>query len=359
MSAYQSSMNQRLQPFQNLQNSFEGEFQSEMSLAEHDFFDVFKQAIFDASNDFFNNRMQLSLDSSPNLFTDASMLAGPASANMSSNLTPSASLSNAQPITAESITTTSIPQGSAQSFLSSQTQHTGHAMPGSMPEATSTTQLADHFKGGELISGDVPVWSDHSSGHIMGHGFGNGLNTQQQDGIASQIRANGGQLPDSVNSIVDKLDSLGAYNPGQSGQQKEAGAYLTLNTLGKMASLTPESLGNENAAAEVYGALKNAAIQGDGASVRELIESNGGDTFGLSDQELTDLWGFNEHNFLHSTLFGNSEVYNPIHMTSLNDKDMSGQSSGAAGSLGGFNDKGEYPQWGWYDDAVNLQAKFI
>jgi hypothetical protein len=55
----------------------------------------------------------------------------------------------------------------------------------------------------------------------------------------------------------------------------------------------------------------------------------------------------NEHFNLHAILFGNPRVHNPNHATSLSNKNQ-GQGGNA---LGGFNDKGEWPQWNWLVDA--------
>lgn len=215
-----------------------------------------------------------------------------------------------------------------------------------------------HSSGSTDQQGDLPPFNHSASGHITGHGTGSLLNTVEQDGIASTLRDNGANLPPSIESVISTLDQIGAYNQGQPPEKKVAGAYLALNTLSKMATLPPAQLKGENEASAAYGALKVAGAQGDGAMIREILEEKGGSAMGLSDKDLVDLWGVNEHHHLHAVLFGNSKVYNPIHMTSLNDQDQWGEIPGEKGALGGFNDKGEYPQWGWFDDAQGFQSLF-
>jgi hypothetical protein len=73
----------------------------------------------------------------------------------------------------------------------------------------------------------------------------------------------------------------------------------------------------------------------------------------LTDQELIHLWGMNEHWNLHAILFGNPKVYNVVHITSLNDKAGDGTPHG---KLGGYNDKGQYPQWGWREQVGGYNA---
>jgi len=45
-------------------------------------------------------------------------------------------------------------------------------------------------------------------------------------------------------------------------------------------------------------------------------------------------------------------------MTSLNMNDEWTQSDGPTGTMGGYNNKGEYPQWGWFESAQQYSSMF-
>jgi len=178
------------------------------------------------------------------------------------------------------------------------------------------------------------------------------------DSAVATMNENGGSVP-SIASITNTMNDVGGYNVGQNAAQQEQGAYLVQNTLAKLQMMPPQELGDEETAMKVYGSLKLAAIDGDGAAIRSILEENGGDTMGLSDQALVDTWGVNEHEGLHEIIFGNlDQVANAVHMTSLNRDDGMNAPIGEPGTVGGFNDKGQFPQWGWFESAQNMNDVF-
>jgi hypothetical protein len=230
------------------------------------------------------------------------------------------------------------------------------------------------------MAGDVPVFESHASGHI-GHGHGNPINAPLHNSALTKIFGDQASIP----SIIASNDKLGAYNPGQSAEQKQAGAYLVANILLKldMAPLQERfseaqlqalskhsgvnvgvlrTLSSEMLNGLMYGTLKNLALKNNAADIRELIKDMGlntASTAKLTDAELLNVWATNEHNNLHGILFGNSKIYNVIHLTSLNDKDAHTKTSSLRGKVGGFNDKGDYPQWGWLEDAQTFSSKYL
>lgn len=233
-----------------------------------------------------------------------------------------------------------------------------------LPRKTSEPKAAEHhdrhhghvqsYRGGRNHAshapgeGDIPVFDPHASGHI-GPSHGRTLNANELDSIGRTLG-----LP-SAAQLVPSLESNGAYNPGQTAQQKMAGAYLALSTAAKFETMPPSNFSDAKTAARAYGELKIKAMADDADGVRDTLKRHGGSAGGLSDQQLTNLWSGNEHQNLHGVLFGNSKIYNPIHATSLNDNDKTG--SGVRS--GGFNDRGEYPQWGWFEDAQSFNQRLV
>jgi len=163
---------------------------------------------------------------------------------------------------------------------------------------------------------------------------------------------------DVISNLIGRLDAMGAYNPGQTPEQKVTGAYVIMNLIMKHDMAPPSLFANETEAGLFYGQAKLMAMDNDGAGLRDLIESKGGNTFGLSDAELVSIWGTNEHNNLHAIMFGNRELANAVHMTSLNDNDGHEKDGMNPGLSGGYNNKGEYPQWGWFEALQKVSGWF-
>jgi hypothetical protein len=205
------------------------------------------------------------------------------------------------------------------------------------------------FVGDNQGSGELPYYNTGASGH-QGSQYGRPLNTFELDSIATTLA-----LP-SASSLIPRLDSIGAYNGGQTAEQKLAGAYLVLSTVAKLIVMPPDRFTDMLSAATVYGSLKKSAMEANAATVRSILVANVGNPGSLSDDQLVILWSGNEHHNLHAVLFGNPDVYDPIHVTSLNDDD-GGSTRGTV--LGGFNDKGSWEQWGWFDKAKRFNSLIL
>lgn len=225
--------------------------------------------------------------------------------------------------------------GSAPSQPSSSNPHAGHNNSSGSTNVTLTP-----------MGGDLPLLTPGASSH-QDHSNGFVPNSTALNGIAATVGA-----PD-IGAFVRATDALGAYNAGQPEDKKIAGAYLTMITYIKMKLMSPFTLGNEGNASRVYGALKRAGMDRNAASIRTTLAQNGGNTGNLSDEQLVRLWGTNEHWNLHAVLNPGGPVGNAVHMTSINDRDMHVH-DGMGFPQGGYNDRGEYPQWGWYETAKNL-----
>jgi hypothetical protein len=181
----------------------------------------------------------------------------------------------------------------------------------------------------------------------------------------------------SVELWSAQLEKVGGFNSGtQSAERKLAATMLAMLTASKLKMLPvskfpgcpkmPDGICFE--ASECYGRLKTLAMAGEGPKLRQALTDCGGTDKGLTDAELVQIWGANEHHNLHCCLFGNADIYNAVHMTSLNNTSMStgetwegrltpgggDKSLKKYGPLGGYNDKGNYAQWGWATSAAGF-----
>ena len=242
---------------------------------------------------------------------------------------------------------------------------------GSTPEASSNNEACNiqHDTGLNLRLSDQS--GDHShptNGRI--------LNKGELDSIQKALG-----IP-HVSYFVQKLDSIpGAYCQGKSPDEKTHGGYIVMSTAMKLKIMpaakwsgcdtsqadisSPNSC--EMTAGKVYGALKVAGKNGDGATVRQILTENGGNTFGLCDNMLMWLWGGNEHQYLHHFLCHEagsppevSTVFHGIHITSLSDKIGVNAYWGpkVPKDLGGFNNHGEWPEKEWFQSAMNYPQVF-
>jgi hypothetical protein len=196
-----------------------------------------------------------------------------------------------------------------------------------------------------LTPGDLPRCV--GSGHLDA-GFP--LNTDKLDAIFDHIG-----LP-SIEQAVQKLDAAGAYNNGQSDQQKVQGAYLALSTLAKFKIHSPVGKsGDDNA--KTFGALKGLGFANNVAGVDAKLTECGANKYGIPQDLMAYLWGSNEHHCLHAILFGNPDIKSAIHSTSLNDQ---AEDNVLVGQLGGFNDNGKAKEWGlWSGNSWPAVATFL
>jgi hypothetical protein len=146
----------------------------------------------------------------------------------------------------------------------------------------------------------------------------------------------------------DESKFEGAWND----QLKMAGSLTVLNDAVAAKTLGDAINMDNDALSKVAGDATIAAIAGDGATVRSVIDNAGGDTSALSDNMLAQIWGTNSHMYNHATLNYKGPDFGVTHIRSLNDNADDGTERG---TLGFYNDKGEWPEW---DSHENLR-KFM
>jgi len=238
-------------------------------------------------------------------------------------------------------------------------------------EAPATNDLSggtnEYFHAGASSNGGISQNADaqglqgsatnQPTGNSTPDGVGSPLDFAAHDSAFQTMNANGASIP-TIDEGVAVLDAQGAYNANQPDDKKITGSYLALNTLAKLQTMPSNNFPSEAKAAEVYGSLKVAGMNGDGDQIRSIIADNGGTDFGLNNKQLVDLWGVNEYEHLHPILDGNDTIRNSVSMTSLNMNDEWTQSDGPTGTMGGYNNKGEYPQWGWFESAQQYSSMF-
>lgn len=250
--------------------------------------------------------------------------------------------------------------------------HSGHPMPTHheanatpLPASMEARQSAEPslrsgtYSNSGPMTGEIPAGegSSHHNDHVgkLGHGF---LLDADAHNTAFE-KVFGKTAAETISEVTKSLESIGAYNQGQNEQQKTSGAYLAGNMLLKVEMLPPGQFANETDAGLAYGQLKLMAMNNDADGIRSWLKSDGGQDFGLTDTELIKIWGTNEHNNLHAILFGNRDLANAVHMTSLNDNDGHEKDGMNPGKSGGYNNKGEYPQWGWFEGLHKVTGWFL
>ena len=171
----------------------------------------------------------------------------------------------------------------------------------------------------------------------------------------------------NIREAVKRLSDKGAYNQGQDPGKQAVGAYLAWSTAAKLKILPPKVKAqeendlvyqNENELA--YGSLKNAGMNNNVEEVNKILTDKNANMYSIPKDLMAYLWGTNEHTCLHAYMFQNNVIKNTIHMTSLNDQDVSDGDDHPGekdGLRGGFNDKGQAPQHGIWDDAPKFLAE--
>jgi len=242
-------------------------------------------------------------------------------------------------------------------FASSESTHSAHgasehSSSGSHSQTgvTRETGLGTDRSLGEYITPD-----SHGPSQHIGESHGLGFLMHRPTHDAAMETVFGKPASEVISSIQSTLEQTGTYLGNKPDTEKIKGAYLTGNMLMKQAMLPASMFGSEQDAGRAYAQAKLSAIDGDVAGLKNLIEQKGGDTLGLSDEQLRNVWATNEHNNLHGILDAGSPIGQSIHMTSLNDNAGDGTPKG---TMGGYNDKGAYPQWGWFNDIQDIGSKF-
>lgn len=228
--------------------------------------------------------------------------------------------------------------------------HTPHTQASHGADHHGMTGLGVGQSLGEYITPDSTTASQHIG---EGHGMGFLMHRATHDAAIETVFKK--PASEVLSSVQSTLENTGTYLGNKTDTEKIKGAYLTANMLMKQGMLPATLFGSEKDAGSTYAQAKLKAIDGDVTGLRKLIESKGGSTFGLKADQLLNVWATNEHNNLHSALDAGSPIGQTIHMTSLNDKAQDGT---AKGKLGGYNDRGEYPQWNWFEDAKSVGHLF-
>lgn len=177
------------------------------------------------------------------------------------------------------------------------------------------------------------------------------------------------QRPCEQTIYCKNLRAHGAFNLGKNEEELAYGTYIVMNAAMKLKMLPANIFGQadhdilkekfvlpdlaEYKGSVAYGKCKTLAMGNDGAGLRTHIENLLGSplSFDLTNDDLVEVWATNEHVNMHiiiSPLIGNL-----IHTTSLSllngRPTMDGQKD--TQTYGGFNNAGQWPQWGWLRDA--------
>lgn len=125
-----------------------------------------------------------------------------------------------------------------------------------------------------------------------------------------------------------------------------AASLAVMNDL--TAAVTMGGLDGDHGTLElIQGAATQAAFRGDADDLRAVLAGAGGDPGPLSDAQLLAVWGTNSHHYNHNALRvhaddGANLGFKITHLRSLNDHALDGTEPG---TRGGYNDRGEYPEW--------------
>jgi hypothetical protein len=135
-----------------------------------------------------------------------------------------------------------------------------------------------------------------------------------EEAIQAQDAVEGGQLNPSqlkeqstaLGVDYDKaIEHLKTDAAGYGEENAEEKANVALLTQLRLKASNFEEVAQNKSPEEVAGYnadLKNAALDGDGGKIRELIEGNGGDLGNMTDDQAVDLFAVNEHLYNHYDL---------------------------------------------------------
>ena len=286
---------------------------------------------------------------------------------------------------------------------------TRETTPATTPNTNSTivpNTPSDHGTAhvpGVTDPGALPVFSIMSSLHQDGTTDGELINPSKLDPIFAILK-----FP-SVADMITRLDKLGAFNQGQTAEQKKGATYIVLAMLGKLKTLPASKFDTVckgwtvkdsddsrcATAGKAYGLMKYHSLRREWEKVEEQIKKYGGSTHSLTDQQMMTLWSTNEHHNLHCCLDPNKYIGTAVHMTSLNnrshlktsfcankstctnsevlnrekdlicdwpktrtDDDAGDGSLCKTGWSGGYNDTGRHHQWNWFKSAREVEDEF-
>jgi hypothetical protein len=163
-------------------------------------------------------------------------------------------------------------------------------------------------------------------------------------------------LPDSEKTKSDIQGILAngnGYNSEESDKAALEAVYLNSQVMNQM--VPPETFSSMEEAGEFWGQAKTLGVAGDGKGVKDLIESVGGNTYGLSEDELAATTGIDEHHTLHQNGGTRDDpavtaLFNDAHKTMRMTADADGLSVGD----GYGNDNGGNAQHGAWEDSKHI-----
>ena len=252
-------------------------------------------------------------------------------------------------------------QASGGHAAASARPHHGHAVgraaqPGDVQDGAAVLGYAG---GTYALQADGTVSASVSAGNGHGH-HGNGHEMNLNDIVNAGRRL--GMSDGGMRRFVEDFKADGSnYNPGQPDDKKTVGAALGLVTAMAIETMNIDGQGLTKGEVQRRGAeAVNAAHRGDGAGVRAALGGDANENIrGLTDEDLVNVWGTNTHFYNHNVLSAGagrtSDMFQATHLLMRNTEAQDGT---APGSLVGYNDKGQWSQWGWFDNVRALEGSF-
>lgn len=158
---------------------------------------------------------------------------------------------------------------------------------------------------------------------------------------------------DAAGFIQSYTSNVRNFNFDHSSDKKCAGALAVLNDLTAIKMMGGID-GDPDQLELLQGSATNAAFAGNGAEIRELLASRGGNLTGVTDQQLVNVWSVNSHYYNHTILNVDTECFTTTHLRSLNDQASDGT---VPGTRGGYNDKGAFRERRSYETEYFDRAK--
>jgi hypothetical protein len=161
---------------------------------------------------------------------------------------------------------------------------------------------------------------------------------------------------DGLSFLNEYTQDESKYSAAKTDDLKMAGALTVLNDAVAAKTLGDALYMDNDKLSKVAGDATIAAIAGDGAKVREILDDVGANTAPLSDNMLAQIWGTNSHMYNHATLNYKGPDFGLTHIRSLNDNADDGTERG---TLGFYNDKGEWPEWDSHENSRKFMERYF
>jgi hypothetical protein len=155
--------------------------------------------------------------------------------------------------------------------------------------------------GADSTAGTGEYKTDIAGINENGAGYGKDVDQQRVSAIAAKVFSDSDGLSAEIRAVMTQHNG---YNANASEENKAELDAVLLNGQILNAIVPPDKFASEAEAAEFWGDAKQAAVENRIGDLRELIAEKGGNTYGLSDGELREVFGIDEHHTLHE--YGNS-----------------------------------------------------